>query len=363
MADNKTLLDTMRADGTITTLARNPLAQFGIPARRYIGAEILPEVLVNENAYRETQIRYRTVIANDGTRYSPVQLKSGELVGEFLVELGESDIGRQFTGREYDALLRLLGNGITMDAMVALVNWIDVAIVRALVEHNEKQRFEALVNASTVRQGDNGYTETVTYSDPAGHRAAAATPWTTDAYDPFEDIFAMADLLASKGYTVSRIITSRQVISVLAGNDKVKARTGLSVVSPTGQIMGAAGRATRDQINGALGADGLPPLEVYDLQYRTQTGTGHFLPRNTMLFVSFTGQDRNIDLGDNDRVAAETLGYTAVGRGVGQAGPGRVVIANAFDDKPPRIHAEGWQTSLPVITEPEAIAVITDISG
>jgi hypothetical protein len=82
-----------------------------------------------------------------------------------------------------------------------------------------------------------------------------------------------------------------------------------------------------------------------------------------MLFVSFTGQDRNIDLGDNDRVAAETLGYTAVGRGVGQAGPGRVVIANAFDDKPPRIHAEGWQTSLPVITEPEAIAVITDISG
>jgi hypothetical protein len=56
------------------------------------------------------------------------------------------------------------------------------------------------------------------------------------------------------------------------------------------------------------------------------------------------------------------LGYTAIGRGAGQASNGRVIRAEAFDNKPPRIEAEGWQTALPVITEPEALAVISSIS-
>ena len=44
------------------------------------------------------------------------------------------------------------------------------------------------------------------------------------------------------------------------------------------------------------------------------------------------------------------------------AAPGRVVRAEAHEDKPPRIEAEGWQTSLPVITEPEAFAILHTIS-
>jgi hypothetical protein len=37
------------------------------------------------------------------------------------------------------------------------------------------------------------------------------------------------------------------------------------------------------------------------------------------------------------------------------------VRAEHKEDKPPRIEAQGWQTSLPVITEPEAIGVLTGI--
>ena len=363
MADIAGLVNQLMTDGTVPTLALNPQAQFGIAPRRYLGAELLPERTVDENAYREESIIYRTVIANDGTRYSPTQKKGAALIGSFLVELGNSDIATEFTSRDYDALLRMLQTRPTMDAAATLLNWLDRTVNLALIEKNEKQRWEAIVSASVVRSGDNGYTETVSYSNPANHRAAAGGTWSNDSYDPFADILAMADLLESKGYTVGRIITSRTVLSILAGNDKVKARTGVATINASGQISATAGRATRDAMNLALERDGLPPIETYDLQYRTQTGTGYFLSRSAFVLVATTGQDESIDLGDTNSLMVEnTLGYTAIGRATGQAAPGRVLRMEAKQDKPPRIEAEGWMTSLPVVTNPVAVAVITSIS-
>ena len=362
MADIATLVNQLMTDGTVPTLALNTGAQFGIAPRTYLGAELLPERLVDENAYREEAIRYRTVIANDGTRYSPSQKKGAEILGSFLVELGNSDITTEFTARAYDALLRMLGTNITMDASAQLIDFLDRTVNLALVEKNEKQRWEAIVSASVVRTGDNAYTETVTYSNPASHRSAAGGTWSTDSYDPFDDILAKADLLASKGYTVGRIITSRTVLAILAGNDKVKARTGVATINASGQITATAGRASSSAINDALNRDGLPPLETYDLQYRTQTGTGYFLARTVFVMVATTGQDETLDMGDNERIVNDTLGYVGVGRAAGQSAAGRVLRLESHSDKPPRVIGEGWQTSLPVITAPEAIAVITGIA-
>lgn len=360
--DLATLINTMRADGTVETIARNRRAQFGRTGRRYLGATLLPERTVPQNAFREESIRYRTVIANDGTRYSPTQLKAGDLVGSFLVELGNSDIARQFDSEMYDALLLYLQSNQTLEGVASLTNWLDTAVNLALVEHDEKQRWQAIVDASVVRVGDNEYAETVTYSNPANHRAAQSAAWSTDTTDIFENIFTMADLLASKGYTVNRMITSRTVLAIMAGNNTVKTRTGIAVVNTSGQITSAAGRATASAINGILQADGLPPIELYDLQYRTQASTAYFLKRDVFVLVATTGQDQTIDFGDTEELFPDTLGYLAIGRAAGQSTPGRVIRAEAKEDKPPRIEAEGWQTSLPVITNPEAIAVITGIT-
>lgn len=357
------LVNQLMTDGTVPTLAVNEAAQFGIAPRAYVGATLLPERTVEENAYREEAIRYRTIIANDGTRYSPAQKKGADIVGSMLVELGNSDIAREFTARDLDALIRILGRNLDEQAAINLTNWLDRTVNLALVEKNELQRWQAIVDASVVRQGDNAYSETVSYPNPANHRAAAGGTWSSDAYDPFTDILAMADLLAGKGYTVNRIITGRTIVSILAGNDKVKARTGLPVVNVAGTIAVSQSRATLDAMNLALGRDGLPPIETYDLQYRTQTGTGYFLSRTAFVMVATTGRDETIDRGDGDDLTLnDTLGYVGIGRAAGQGAPGRVVRMEAKMDKPPRIEAEGWQTSLPVITEPEAIAVIHTIS-
>jgi hypothetical protein len=363
MADLYTLVNAAMADGTIARIARDPNAQFGAEARRYLGATLLPEQTVDENAFREDAVKYRTVIANDGTRYSPAQKKGSEIVGSFLVELAHQDIASEMTGRAYDALVKLLNSRPTMEAAAALVNFVDTTINRALLEKAELQRWQAIVDASVPLSGDNGYSETVSYSNPANHRAAAGGTWSSDAYDPFVDILAMADLLAGKGYTISRIITSRTVLSILANNDKVKARTGIPVVNVGGTLAINGQRASMAAISDALDRDGLPPIETYDLQYRTQTGTGYFLSRAAFVMVAETGRDALIDQGDSATVVMpNTLGYHAIGRAVGQATPGRVIRSEAFSNKPPRIEAEGWMTSLPVILEPEAIAVIHTIS-
>lgn len=376
--DIRTLVNRMTAAGDYQIIARNPLAQFGLPNRRYIGAEILPERTVPVNNYIEEFVRYRSIIANAGTRYSPVQKKGGALSGSMKVNLADSDKGSELTGRDYDALLRILagntnvagGSNPTMAAVAQLTNFVDLTVNIPLVERLEAWRWQAIVSASVTLSGDNNYTETVAYSNPSGNRFAQSAAWSTNSTDPFTDIFAAMTAAATKGFAIKRIITSTAVMTILGNNAKVQARTGRAVLAVGGSGVSVAnGRASQAQINSTLQEDGIPAIERYDLQYRTETGTARFMASNVMVFIGDTQRDPTLDLGDTYANAPEILdtlngvvGYMAVGRAAGQAEPGRVILSEAFNNKPPRVWAEGWQTALPVITDPDAIFVITGIS-
>lgn len=350
----------MQTDGRFQMLARAADAQFGPPQRPYLGATILPERMVPENMFKEAGIRYSTVIANDGTRYSPTQKKDGgELVGSFEVTLGEQDIARELTGRDYDALLQLLATNRDMEAVGTVIQWADQVLNRALVELTEKQRWQALVSASVTRTGDNGYTETVAYPNPTGHRVAAGGTWSSDAYDPYDDIVAMIDLLTDKGYAVNRIVTSTKVMRILERNDKMATRFARIRVLSASDVVSRLGRA---EMLGGFQADGIPAPETYDLTYRDQAGTARFLADSVMVFLSTTGRNEEIQIADGVRYLPDVLGYTAIGRPAGQPDPGRVIRVEPHADKPPRLEGEAWQTSLPVVTEPEAVGVITGIS-
>lgn len=367
--DLLSLIRQMQTDGTVQVIARNPLAQFGPPNRQYLGATLLPERLVPLNMFKERNIRYRTVIANNGTRYSPTQLKDdSSLVGEMRVELAHNDIARQFTAEDYDALLEMLATRPTMEATATLIRWLDTTVNRALLDLNEKQRWQAIVDASVVLSGDNGYTETVAYSNPSGHRVNAGGTWSNDAYDPYPDILAQVQLLADKGYTVSRMIAARKVATILARNDKMAARVGGRITVSTGGQLASAPRPliSLADLNAVFNADGLPPIETYDAQYFDYGGAKRFLADTALVIVATTGRDETYTdaqyyAGDLP-IVPDTLGYQAIGRAAGQPASGRVIRMEAKDDKPPRVEAEGWQTSLPVITEPEAIAVVKNIA-
>jgi hypothetical protein len=356
------LITQLREDGTIARLARRPLAQFGTPQRRLIGAEILPEREVMENAFRDDNIRYRSVIANSGTRYSPVQLKQGVLVGSALIELGESDLGSELSSRDYDALIRYMENNRSLDATAQLLNFLDITVNRGLIDYNEKQRWQALVARVVQRRGDNGYVEDVTLPQPAGHILYAADAWSDVAVDPFDEINAACQVLRDKGFEPRRIVTRSQVSAIMTANPNVKTRTGRVTINSGGDLIGLGGRSTLADINAQLQADNNPPIEVYDTRYQTQTGSGPFLEDGAMVIIASTDRQEEIVIDNNEiEVMEGTLGYTAIGRAAGQAEPGRVLIAEHMERKPPRVEAEGWQTSFPVIQEPEAYLSIRNI--
>lgn len=361
MPDLKTLIRTAMDDGSFQRLANSPQTQFGQGSRRYIGAELLPERTVESNMFREDMFRLRTIAASDGGRYNPTQLKSGDSFQSVMVECGNVDIRRELTAREYDALLKLLRQGSDLEAMASLINWVDTTLVRAITEKAEIERWQSICNAEIVRLGDNGYEQTISFENPAGHRVTPANPWSTATTDIFADIHALVDLLISKGFNVSRIITSQNVVSMMSRNDTIKG----NVIA---ESMITTGRATLQSINAALESDGLPPIERYDLQYRTQSPDGtaasaRFFPNDAFVLIGDTNEGYTIDLGDESPMQFEnTLGYYAVGTVTGMGTPGRKVHVESFESRPPRIEGEAYQAGVPVVTYPEAIAVIQGIT-
>lgn len=365
MADVTSIIEGILRETDFKPVFRNPLSQFGTKTRRYLGAEILPEREVESNEYKDTTVRYKGIIANAGTRYSPSQKKSGVYTGSVQVELGDYDITSDFTASEYESLLKLIsreGNRPSMSAVSAIVGWADVGLRLPHSIVNEKARWDAIVDASVVRTGDNNYTETVSYSNPASHRVNAAGVWSSDAYDPYDDIITQAELLKSKGYTVNKMYAGSSVIAKLSNNAKVQSRVGrLSVMS--GTVTGLPGRASRERINSVLQEDGLPPITEYNVQYHTENSTAYFLKRDVFVLVATTGRDFEIVPEYQDPLIFENvLGYQAIGVPSGHTEPGIAARIEMSNSKPIGLIGESWMSSIPVILEPEAIAVIKNIT-
>jgi hypothetical protein len=369
-------------------IALNPFAQFGSEEQPMLGARYLPEILVPENAYEETQIRYRTQPALDGTRYSPAQMqKGGALVGTFKVELGNTDTADEMTGQDHDGLVKLLMQNRDMEGTAQVVRWFDNAIIRPHMIKNEIQRWEAIIKGQVARAGSNGYTETVNYYQPSGHRpevaggtVASPAGWYLGTYDPFDDIFAGAEKLASLGYRVSDIICSQKLLAVLRANASVATRTSNVAVNASGQIVGTTNYVNTANIQQVLADNSLPPITVYNAGYQTPTGYKRFLDLDTthdyMIMLGRTERQWDLvtDWGtrvegatgtfDTEAIDAReltissTLGYYGIGRNVGAAGSGRTIHSEVQLKKPIGLFAEGYQTGLPVITEPEAIFVL-----
>lgn len=359
--DLGSLIAQMEKDQSLLRIARNPLAQFGPAEQRLLGATILPEQTVESNSYREEKVQYRTIIANHGTRYSPVQIKASAMTGWVDVTLWHSDKGDMLTSRDYDALLAYLRRRDDMAAIASLTRFADRGLNLPLKVRNEKDRWDAIISAQVVLLGDGGYTETIDFPNPSGHRVAAGSVWSNNANDPFVDIYALSRMLAAKGLKLSRLITSTNVVNILSANAKVAARANRITISG-GTITNYNANVQIDEINRALIKDDLPPFELYDAQYRTQTGTARFMPNNVVVGVCATGRDAELDLGDRIQILPNTLGYTAMGTPAGQSGPGPVMVIEQFRTKPPRIDGQIWQAAGVVITEPEGMVVITGIS-
>lgn len=364
------LLAELEESGAIAGLLNDPAAQFGTVDLPYLGATYLPERLVEENMYKETQLKYRSFLAHAGSYYSPSQMSpTGELVGSFNVELGKTDQADQVTAQVYKTLMQLLNRKQPREAILTAIRWFDTHILRPHLDLNEKYRWDAITKAEVTRTGSNGYLEVVDYPNPDGHRpppipggtTTAPAGWYSPNYDPAEDIFAMVDLLDKKGFRVRQILTGgRKLLSVLGNNPSIKQRTSRITISDGGQIEAMPGRATQAQIGAYFAEEGIPGIDIYRKTYHTRAdGEQLYIPDNKLVFLCSTGRSESVDLGERGVLElADTLGYFGIGTTAQAFTPGRTVNTEERNLYPGGFFAEAVQVGLPVILNPDAIGVL-----
>lgn len=364
MADIFTLHREIVEEGHLLTLARDPRISFGTANRRYIGAEILPDRPVTENQFTESDMRYFTSPANDATRYSEPQMKQVARAAGFDVKLGELDIAAQLTGRDFDNIRKVAMNN-PVAAKNQLIAWLNAGLNLSIVEKVEIQRWNAILDAIVQIVGTDGKLSSLILDNPVGHRltipsgtTAAPTGWYGNQ-DPMDAIFAMKTFLSGKGYELRRVIGDSEVTNALVTNPTMQSRLGTLTIAG-GSLTSRAGLVSKQNLDAYLQSFGIPVIEEYNLTYRTQLSTGFFKKRGTLAFICATGRSETIDNGDSTLSVLENVsGYNAVGLAVGEDTPGRVIRTEARNLKPIGIYGQAFQTSVPVITEPESIGVIT----
>lgn len=374
MADIFNIYKKLVDSGIHQSLARNVNITFGRRDKPYVGATILPERLVDSNFLVEDELEFIATPANDATRYSqPIRQSAAEVISSRNIILGELDVERELTGKAFDDMVRIAESSEEA-ARLQLIDWMNTALNISLIEKSEIQRWQMLEDGVVIIKGSDGKENTVTMDRdpnltitvPAGTAQNPTGLYGTD--DPMTYISAMVKALSDKGKTVTRIITDNQTISGLSMNPKMQGRLGNQVFVPSGNSLTTeqrTGLVDVGSLNNYLRTFwGLPPLESYDLTYRTSDYKyKHFKSRGTMLFIGDSGQREIITQAGNlqptgNLTLENTLGYYAVGLAVGQLSPGRVIVSAEKRLKPVGITGQGFQTSFPVLNKPDSLGVI-----
>lgn len=227
----------------------------------------------------------------------------------------------------------------------------------------ERHRAEVFTQGFVTRKGANNYEEVVKFSQPAGHRVtvlAASNP----ATDILGVLKAKRMLLESKGFTVTRVISTKQVFNdFLIPNTAIQS-FGIDTIQVPGTstvVSRQQGLSETQKVVKALAAYDIPQPEFYEHGYSDQDNGYTRFVQNKIIMVCETGRNQDVDLGNNANpiIVPNTLGYTGIGIATGQLAPGVATKVEAFDGKDARIEASGWQTSFPVLQDPEAFVVIT----
>lgn len=349
----------------------DPMIQFGTDRKSYLGATLLPETTVDRNEFTETKVVYKTYPALDGTRYSEPKMQGQQLVGSFRVTLGEVDTASQLTGNDLDVLIRVADRDPAA-AVRRLRTWMINMFPVSLAEKAEIQRWQAFVDAAVPIKGMDGNDEVINMPNPANHRrnipsgtVADPTGWYGPTYDPILDFVAVKKAAADKGYMIRRIIGDTDITTAIAMNSIMRSRVSGSLRIDGGTLVSLGGGIlSLGQINAYMSSNyGLPAIEEYDTTYNSlgATGQAFFKKRGSLCFFCTTGRDAEFVSGQDSidyEIIPDTLGYYAIGTAVGQTAPGKVFANSVKAMKPVGIYGQGFQTSFPVVTEPEAVFVL-----
>lgn len=354
----------------------NLLTAWGPDSKPLLGAQFLPPrpVTLNENTL--TDVRFRTVAAEDKTRYSPAPLvETGTLFASIHYRLGESGLAREIAGENFDAIVRYLNQAQPMVAAARLLAIAETFFDQALAEADELKIWDAIVYGVITRRGDNGYFEYLDAPNLANHRVVAAADWSDPTVNPWPTIFARAQVLIGLGYDPGgiRVVTTHQVLTILKMNpySAILAGKGHLVTNASGQITTAPnnGIVSDADMNAIFSANSLQAPITYDRRIGTKTGQKRAYPEGNLTMIAATGRDEEVVYNQDDPTAVtpqteivpDVIGFNAIGIANGQDAPGRRTrLEDHSFQSNAHVWGEGWQATGPVVEEPTAI---TNVSG
>ena len=364
--DIASLLDYLRDQREFETLTNSLLTAWGPADQPLLSADLLPPRPLEDNAGTIEEVYYRTVVAQDGTRHSPAQIvDGGEIWGKIHYSLGNSDIARQLIGPDYEGVLRMLGRGQGLAAAARVIGIFDQYIIQAMAWHDEIANWQALLKNRIQGRGNNGWFEYENGPTLAGHFVAAGDDWTDPDYDPWTEIIARINFLASLGYQRSgiRIYTTDKIMQTLAANPN----TALRLYAPfPNNITPIIGIITVDDVVAVFRKLGVQAPIINDQHVLTKTGQMRSFEEGNMFFAATTSRTEevlyNVDDPSQFQLVRGNLGFNGIGKANMQTSTGRRTATRSYENqKDARIEFEGWQSTGPIILEPTARTVISGI--
>ena len=369
-----TLARRMIEDGDFDGLVNDPMIQFGDPMQNtfYLGASFLPEELKLQNMYKEEQLQFNTLIADDSTPYSPQQLKKAARAITMRVELGSIDAGRSIEAQMLDRLNEYVSRCTDESvARAAILNMIRQMSINAIADKKELSRWQAISNGEGDYINKNVTKKNNKYNPPADLRpdygvGAAGLGIKDDATDPIENAVQRGiDILRDTyGYETMMIVSRSKVKRDIAKNGSAKDyMSQLTVTSSLNLARTLTTNQNSSFIDEILGANDMPMWVTYDGYYRDETGQKFFLKDDELYFLARTPRDNPFLTDDPSRLFEfNRIGYYGIGKCQNQTTPGDILKIQVHDDgKPDYLLGLVDSRSSPVITSPEAICVIKNL--
>lgn len=120
---------------------------------------------------------------------------------------------------------------------------------------------------------------TINWGRSSSHTVTAATLWTAGGADPLSDLMTWRDTyLATNGVDPGSMVVSRSVWNLMLRNQALRNQV-------FGNAANQASIVTQEQLNTVLGAQGLPPITLYQSQVRQAGSAVKVLPDAVVLLL------------------------------------------------------------------------------
>lgn len=348
------------------------------PPADYLFNNFLPSRNENDYYVDSGSMTVKTTMAGMSgmdSRYAPGGAVS---VSEFSGQTGKLTITAGLSEkqlRDLQNMLAKLGSdgARTEQIQQVALNFVNKIIVQALLDREEWLKAQAMTTGA-LSWTQNGKTLTADYGVPAANFLAQETG--NDAWDGSASKFwdNIAELQEILDYDVRAFITHPTTLKAIMANQSVNQLQLVNWNQLTGQFTFTRYRA----INGTNAPSSDPretitmiaygkEAEVFDLASPGATVKVPFMPTGAILAIGRANNDNvfRIGQGSTEEPEPDAIGYGHVAPTVeGSGAPGRWSRVYVPQDRPFEFIADGVENFLPVIEEPELIAVASsEING